>query len=71
MPNLIAAETVYPELIQDEATGANIARQSLYMLTNAECRTSVRKKLKGVIESMGEPGATRRAAAHIWKQVKG
>jgi lipid-A-disaccharide synthase len=71
MPNLIADETVYPELIQDEATGANIARQGLYMLTNAECRGSVRKKLRGVIEKLGEPGASRRAAGHIWNLIKG
>lgn len=71
MPNLIADEMVYPELIQDEATGANIARQGLYMLTNAECRGSVRKKLRSVIEKLGEPGASRRAAGHIWNLIKG
>ena len=70
MPNLIADETVYPELIQDEATGANIARQSLYVLENKEYRESVRRKLAGVIKTLGERGASRRAADHIWRLLK-
>ncbi len=71
MPNLIAGEKVYPELIQDEANGPNIARQGLYMLENSEYRESVRRKLAGVIESLGERGASRRAADHIWRLLKG
>jgi lipid-A-disaccharide synthase len=70
MPNLIADEMVYPELIQDEATGANIARQSLYMLENSDYRESVRRKLAGVIDALGQRGASRRAADHIWRLLK-
>jgi len=71
MPNLIADEMVYPELLQDDASGVNIARQALYMLENAEYRDSVRRKLAGVIEALGERGASRRAAEHVWNLIKG
>lgn len=67
MPNVLANEAIYPEFIQDAATGDNLARESLDLLNNAQRRDSVRTRLARVIQSLGEPGASRRAAAAVWK----
>jgi lipid-A-disaccharide synthase len=67
MPNILANEAVYPEFIQTAATGDNLARESLDLLKNAQRRDSVRTRLARVIQSLGEPGASRRAAAAVWK----
>jgi lipid-A-disaccharide synthase len=67
MPNILANEAVYPEFIQNAATGDNLARESLDLLKNAQRRDSVRTRLARVIQSLGEPGASRRAAAAVWK----
>jgi len=63
MPNLLAGEAVYPELIQGEATPANIAAAALDLLGNPSRREEVRGKLAKVVQSLGAPGATHRAAA--------
>jgi lipid-A-disaccharide synthase len=66
MPNLLANEPIFPEYIQDAATPKNLARESLEFLGNSERRNSVRAKLARVIESLGGPGASRRAAEALF-----
>jgi lipid-A-disaccharide synthase len=65
MPNLLAGEEVYPELIQSEVTAENVARESLDLLMNAERRAEMRVKLKNAVSSLGAPGAGQRAAAAL------
>ncbi|MBI3849365.1 MAG: lipid-A-disaccharide synthase [Verrucomicrobia bacterium] len=65
MPNLLANETIYPELIQGAATPENIAREALDLLSNAERVRAVKSKLATVVKSLGEPGASRRAAEAV------
>jgi lipid-A-disaccharide synthase len=67
MPNLLANERVFPELIQHDATAENIAREALDLLNNAAHRESIRKKLEQVVHSLGGPGAAKRAAQAILK----
>jgi lipid-A-disaccharide synthase len=62
MPNLLAKEAVYPELIQNEATPDAVSRLALDLLTHAEKRELMRRKLSEVMASLGPPGASRRAA---------
>jgi lipid-A-disaccharide synthase len=69
MPNLLAGEEIYPELIQHHATGENIARAALELLNNPERRKVVRMKLSRVIQSLGEPGASARAARALLRVV--
>jgi lipid-A-disaccharide synthase len=65
MPNLLGDEAIYPELIQGDATGENIAREALDLLNNAERRRVVKTKLTQVVKSLGEPGASQRAAEAV------
>lgn len=65
MPNLLANERVFPELIQDEASAENLAREAINLLDNPALRSAIQAKLTEVIESLGEPGASQRAANAI------
>ena len=65
MPNLLANETIYPELIQGAATAENIAREALQLLNDAKRRDEVKIKLAQIVKSLGEPGASQRAAQAV------
>ena len=65
MPNILAGEALFPELIQNEATGEKIAEATLNLLRNPTQRQVVRGKLKKLVAWLGEPGATERAADAI------
>jgi len=65
MPNLLAGEEVYPEFIQYKATGENIARAAQELLNNTERRNAIKTRLSSVVQSLGEPGATERAAKSV------
>jgi lipid-A-disaccharide synthase len=65
MPNLLANAAVYPEFIQSGVTAANLARETLDLLTNEPRRDRIRRQLELVIGSLGPPGASRRAAQAI------
>ncbi len=67
MPNLLAGQAIYPEFIQGQATAANIAAAALPLLASPARRHEIRAKLDLVIQSLGGPGAARRAAAAIVK----
>jgi len=67
MPNLLAGQAIYPEFIQGQATAANIAAAALPLLDNPARRREIRAKLDLIIQSLGGPGAARRAAAAIVK----
>ena len=65
MPNLLAGEELFPEFIQDAATPANIAAAVVELLENTERRRVVQARLATIIESLGSPGASQRAADAI------
>ncbi|HEX3625023.1 MAG TPA: lipid-A-disaccharide synthase [Verrucomicrobiae bacterium] len=65
MPNLMAGEEVYPEFIQAAATPENIARAAMELLQNEPRRQKIKSGLVKIIASLGEPGASRRAAEAI------
>jgi lipid-A-disaccharide synthase len=70
MPNLLAGEEVYPEFIQGAATPENIAEAALELLQNEPLRQKIKSQLKKIVSLLGEPGATRRAAAAILSLFK-
>ena len=65
MPNLLGNEEIYPELIQQEATAERIADEALKLLNDASGRSAIKSKLRTVIQSLGPPGASFRAAQAI------
>jgi lipid-A-disaccharide synthase len=65
MPNLLAGEEVFPEFIQNAATPENIARAALGLLQDVALRTKIKSQLAKIISSLGEPGASQRAAEAI------
>jgi lipid-A-disaccharide synthase len=70
MPNLLAGEPIFPEFIQGEATGINIGRAATALLKGAAHRQAMRVKLETLINSLGGPGASRRAAGSILSLLK-
>ncbi len=69
MVNLIAAEPVVPELIQDAFTPGNVADEAVSMLTDRGRAARIREGLARVRERLGGPGASRRAAEAILRLV--
>jgi lipid-A-disaccharide synthase len=67
MPNLLAGEEVFPELIQDAATGKNMAAAALELLRNPGRRQDIQNKAATIIAGLGKPGANVRAAQAIWR----
>ncbi|MDB6059739.1 MAG: Lipid-A-disaccharide synthase [Verrucomicrobiales bacterium] len=67
MPNLLANEAVFPELLQQDATAEKIAIEALDLLRNSPRRSQVQSKLKDIISQLGGVGGTERAAAAILK----
>jgi lipid-A-disaccharide synthase len=67
MVNILAKREVVPELIQDAATPENIARRVVQLLRDPAAAQQMREQLASVRKLLGEPGASRRAAASILK----
>jgi lipid-A-disaccharide synthase len=65
MPNLMADEEVYPEFLQSNATPENISWAALGLLQNESRREKIKSQLAQIVASLGEPGASRRAASAI------
>jgi lipid-A-disaccharide synthase len=62
MPNILADQSVCPELIQREASAERIAQLSWELLTDTSKREAQTRKLGEVAATLGPPGAARRAA---------
>jgi lipid-A-disaccharide synthase len=62
MPNILAGQTIFPELIQHDATPEKIAATALKLLRDPAERDAIRAKLKKVVAGLGPPGAASRAA---------
>lgn len=65
LPNIIAGRRIMPELLQSEVTPANIARQSIALLTDTAVREQAMADLTEVREKLGEAGAVNRVAQVI------
>jgi lipid-A-disaccharide synthase len=65
MPNILADEMIFPEFIQHDATPENLAAAALELLQNESRRQKIKSLLGKIISSLGEPGASERAAAAI------
>ncbi|MFM8468406.1 MAG: lipid-A-disaccharide synthase [Limisphaerales bacterium] len=70
MPNLLADEVVFPEFVQDAATGSNLANAALALLRDEGRRQEIQGKLGRIIAGLGTAGANVRAAKAIWQLLK-
>ena len=66
MPNLLAGEAIYPEFVQNAATGNNLSEAALLLLRTPSRREAMKVKLTRVIEALGSAGANVRAARAVW-----
>ena len=71
MANLIAGRRVVPELIQDDCTPERVAGEALALLTDRARADTMRGDLRDVRLKLGEPGASRRAAAAVLAAANG
>jgi lipid-A-disaccharide synthase len=65
LPNIVAGRRIVPELVQADASAANIARETLAILTDPAVRAQVAADLAAVRERLGESGAVGRVAEVI------
>jgi lipid-A-disaccharide synthase len=71
MANLVAGRRVVPELIQDDFTPEAVAVEALRVLTDPQHADRVRRDLREVKGRLGDPGASRRAAAAVMNVARG
>ncbi|MFQ5464898.1 MAG: lipid-A-disaccharide synthase [Thermodesulfobacteriota bacterium] len=71
LPNIVAGRAVVPELIQNQATAENIARELCLMLRDDSVRASMEEAFGEVRAKLGGGGAPDRAAAAISKFISG
>ena len=69
MPNIVLGSQAVPEVIQDQVTGENLARELLALLEPGR-RAAVREQLRQVRVRLGEGGAAARAAAAVLERVR-
>jgi lipid-A-disaccharide synthase len=63
LANIVAGETVAPELIQHEVTSERIAQEAIGLLEDSKRQAWIRQRFSEVREKLGSPGASTRAAA--------
>jgi lipid-A-disaccharide synthase len=65
LPNIVAGRRIVPELLQGEASAANIAREALPIITDPAVRDRIAADLADVRQRLGESGAVGRVAQVI------
>ena len=70
LANLVAGESVVPELIQDEVTPERLAEEALTLMENEHVRKNMITKLHGIIKRLGKGGASERTARIAAEMMK-
>jgi len=68
--NLIAGQLVVPELIQGEATAERLIRETERLLNDRRAYDEMKKSLQQVRDTLGEPGASMRAAKVVLDECR-
>jgi lipid-A-disaccharide synthase len=70
LANIVAQRQIVPELIQQDATPARMAEEAARVLHDEAVAREVRAALAGVRQSLGQPGASRRAAEAVLRECQ-
>lgn len=65
MVNVLANEEVVPELLQDRFDPEAVSQEALELLGDPQRREEMKKRIEQIVSTLGEPGASQRAAAAI------
>jgi len=65
MVNVLANEEVVPELLQEKFEPEAVAHEALDLLRNRARREAMKKRVAQIVSTLGEPGASERAAEAI------
>jgi lipid-A-disaccharide synthase len=65
MPNVLAGREIVPEFLQHEARPEAIARSVLQLMNDPAAREQMISEFDGIIEKLGEAGASANAARVI------
>ncbi len=71
MVNILAGREIVPEFLQYGARPSLIAGAIMELIENQERRDEMIKNLRSVRESLGSPGASKKAAKSIFKVIRG
>ena len=69
LANIVAGHAVVPELIQENASGINIAKETEKLLSDPKSVHRIQKEFSKFSAWLGEPGASQRAAKIILKEL--
>lgn len=65
LPNIVMEERMIPELLQDEVTAENVAKEARCLLRTHPNAEEVREKLRLMKEKLGSEGAVKRVAEEV------
>ncbi len=68
--NLVAGRSVVPELIQEDATADRLSREAQRLLNDPSAYNDMKDALHQVKQSLGEPGASHRAAQVVLAECR-
>ncbi|HKN85334.1 MAG TPA: lipid-A-disaccharide synthase [Nitrospiraceae bacterium] len=70
LANLIAGRSIVPEVLQDEVTPERLTEEASHLLRDRTAYRQMQKALEEVRASLGEPGASQRAAAVVLAECR-
>ena len=70
LPNIIAQQTIVPELIQKDFSGERIAHEITQILIDQTLKDKMIRDLTAIKNSLGKPGASQRTAALAWQMLQ-
>lgn len=68
--NLVGGRLIVPELVQEDATEERLCREVLHLLRDPSAYNDMKEGLKQVRQSLGEPGASNRAAQVVLSECR-